>query len=1204
MDEFERFKKKFNSSSLSAEALAEQLENVDQRIIDYAKTCKNGEMTTEGFKASIDTMSFSAKAGKVALQALAMAGNMLAMWGITEVISGLYEFSQVSETVAKNAKELGDSFKSTSSDIASYKSQIKELYDTINDSSSSVEDVTNARKSLLSIQDELIDKFGTEKDIINDVTDAINGQTDALDRLTNSKWQETKNEFNNDGFWNDTANFFQNTDNIERMLNEYGERTILLKWADYADITKLTDEMVAKLEDIGIDIKVNTDDMQNLRDFDSLVESISNTKGANLTITGNAEEVYNQLLALQNLIGNDDSFSNLYDKVESTANSYKELTDSYKDFYNQYILYEKILTEDSDYVNTFKEITDAYEEYKNAFTSGDENQIKEATENYAKILTNATSTAIANSDSDVASYFESMYPELQSVVEGWKFNITFDSSTDDLQGKVQTVLDELKDENGRSLTTEEILGLDVENEQYQALISIAHDYNMTLEEMIELLKERNLVSAMDYQGLVGLFGQENVDNLSPEDLEIAYTIKNVGNMTFEQLQSEIQKTKEYSDEMEVSFSSQLTSSGESLDNFQESIASTTEAYSKLLSGDYTSSELLDCIQTINKAMSDMGGSINWESLKDQADSLGMLGDEIQNISQAYAESILSDAGIDINSGLGQMLSNVIQQIYDTEAAFGSMNNRIDSIQSSYQTLTGILQSYNETGYINLDNLQSLLTADQNLIAMLQVENGQLVLNQTAYENLVQAQLMEFKVKLDDAAAAEIETLAKQKAEEATNRNADASSTAVAKLDAETAAFNRNTSAAISNAVAKAEESGVSEKDIQDIFDKYNKVWESAQKNYNSDFPSFMGNTASSAKSAAKETEKEVDIMAELNSEMDKLQSAYESLCDIRDTYNKYGKITVDQYQELTDMGFNFLANLVDENGELGLNANAFEKLSQAKLQEMQIQMARNAIDTINGLKSEVEATEYLTYANENLRDAALSATEALLYQAQAAAHLRGEQQGLAADQIVQGYEASKLLAGKVDFTFNPSGKEETEDSKSSGSDELLDAYNAEKKLLEHMLSMDQISKKEYYDRLFDLVHRYFDGDEEHKDQIWDVEESYHDYLESIKETYNWIEVFLSTLAKKTTALIDKAEKFITWSKKNAMINRAVKATNREIAGQTNAYAYYAEKARKVKLSDEYINKIQNGTLTMEDMQNEALSNKIEKYQEWLNCPAT
>ncbi len=352
----------------------------------------------------------------------------------------------------------------------------------------------------------------------------------------------------------------------------------------------------------------------------------------------------------------------------------------------------------------------------------------------------------------------------------------------------------------------------------------------------------------------------------------------------------------------------------------------------------------------------------------------------------------------------------------------------------------------------------------------------------------------------------------------------------------------------------------------------------------------------SARSAAKETKKEVDVMAELNSEMDKLQSAYKSLCDIRDTYNKYGKITVDQYQELTDMGFNFLANLVDENGELGLNASAFERLSHAKMQELQIQMARNAVDTINGLKTETEAVEYLTYANENLRDAALSAAEAMMEEARIAAWKRGEQQGLAADQIVQGYEASKMLASKVDFTFDPSEAEKA--AKEDKTDELLDAYNNEKKLLEHLLAMDQISKQEYYDRLLALVYRYFDGDEEHKDQVWDVEESYHDYLESIKETYNWIEVFLNALAKKTSALIDKAEKFISWSKKNAMINRAVRATDREIKGQTNAYAYYAEQARKVKLPNEYISKIQNGTLTMEDMQNEKLSGKIEKYQEW------
>lgn len=359
--------------------------------------------------------------------------------------------------------------------------------------------------------------------------------------------------------------------------------------------------------------------------------------------------------------------------------------------------------------------------------------------------------------------------------------------------------------------------------------------------------------------------------------------------------------------------------------------------------------------------------------------------------------------------------------------------------------------------------------------------------------------------------------------------------------------------------------------------------------------------AKAAKSVAKAAKEEADVMSELNSEMDKLQSAYKSLCDIKDTYNKYGKITVDQYQELTNMGFNFLSQLVDENGQLGLNASAFERLAQAKLEEMQIQMARNATDTINGLKTEAEAVEYLTYANEKLRDAALGAAEAQLESAVAAAKMRGEQQGAAAEQIYKGYQASKQMAGKVDFFFDPAAleKEEKENSKEDKTDKLLEAYNKEKAVLEHMLAMDQISKSEYYERLMALVKQYFEGDPEHQDQIWDVEESYHDYLESIKETYNWIEIFLDNLAKKANALIDKASKFISWSKKNAMINRAVKATDKQITGQTNAYAYYAEKARKVGLNNAYIDKIQNGTLTMEDMQNESLSGKIEKYQEWL-----
>ena len=454
--------------------------------------------------------------------------------------------------------------------------------------------------------------------------------------------------------------------------------------------------------------------------------------------------------------------------------------------------------------------------------------------------------------------------EYETINRTWK-NISWDISSDDPTEALEYYNSLIEAREKLVLASENDEAL-LDTEIYEDLNTAINSMSESLDTYIEKLYEETKLNYMSQNGipsvteeykamesaLVSAAGssvdlQNRFKELLTSDFsDLATDIGNVGNAvgdTSAQAQSAIP------------LFNQLTSSEEELDKFQSSIKSATDAYATLLSGNYSSTELLDSIQAINKAVSDMGGSLNWEFINSQTDSLELLGDAIQHISQKYAESILSGAGIDIDSEFGQMLANIIQQIYDAEAAFEGMNSQLDSLQSSYQTLTGILESYNETGYITLDNLQSLLTADENLIQMLEVENGQLVLNQAAYENLVAVQLLEFKAKLNDAAAAEIETLAKQKAEQATNQNADASQNAVEKLDAETQAFNRNTSAAIANAVAKAEESGVSAEEIQGVFDKYTEVWNSAMSNYNVDFDSFMSGGKSAASKAGKDAGK-------------------------------------------------------------------------------------------------------------------------------------------------------------------------------------------------------------------------------------------------------------------------------------------------------------------------------------------------------------
>ena len=185
LSQFDEFKEKFNSSSLSAEALAEQMENVDQRIIDYAKTCKNGEMTTAGFKASIDNMSFSAKAGTVALKALSIAGNiavsMLVVKGLELAVKCIDNLIHASEKAREKLKEilqksyeLTETYKQEQADLDSTIEKYKDLNEQLTNAYLTTEEYNGIKEQLVELQDDLVSKYGDEASAI----DIVNGKYD------------------------------------------------------------------------------------------------------------------------------------------------------------------------------------------------------------------------------------------------------------------------------------------------------------------------------------------------------------------------------------------------------------------------------------------------------------------------------------------------------------------------------------------------------------------------------------------------------------------------------------------------------------------------------------------------------------------------------------------------------------------------------------------------------------------------------------------------------------------------------------------------------------------------------------------------------------------------------------------------------------------------------------------------------------------
>ncbi len=323
--------------------------------------------------------------------------------------------------------------------------------------------------------------------------------------------------------------------------------------------------------------------------------------------------------------------------------------------------------------------------------------------------------------------------------------------------------------------------------------------------------------------------------------------------------------------------------------------------------------------------------------------------------------------------------------------------------------------------------------------------------------------------------------------------------------------------------------------------------------------------------ALEELTKEIeDQKSKLSGELGDIKSAYDGLIEIRDTYNEYGKISVDQYQSLCDMGFQYLALLSDENGALSLDKEAFQRLADAKIQEMQVTMALQAVDLINNIQTEEQAIQYLAASYGNLANQALSAAESMLYAARANMALEyGESsmQVQAADTIIKGYENSKLLVGKVDLKMQSGG-----------------GYPEEKE------------KKEKEEK-----------EKEPEERDWAEK-----ILEKIEKGIEKAAKVVEKISDQTDKLIDKVDKFFSWQKKNAMINRAVKSTDKEIKANSkeisqviNAIKHvkdvtklYSEQLDKSELSDEYKDKIKNGKLEIEEIEDEGLQEAIKKYENW------
>ncbi len=121
------------------------------------------------------------------------------------------------------------------------------------------------------------------------------------------------------------------------------------------------------------------------------------------------------------------------------------------------------------------------------------------------------------------------------------------------------------------------------------------------------------------------------------------------------------------------------------------------------------------------------------------------------------KSILSDINAEIAyyseagySSSHEIMRELTEQVWETKeelvsaikAVVEEINSAVDGFQNVYSTLTDAAKEYASTGYLSVDSLQAILELEPKYLAYLTDENGQLVINEQALQNVIAAKTEE------------------------------------------------------------------------------------------------------------------------------------------------------------------------------------------------------------------------------------------------------------------------------------------------------------------------------------------------------------------------------------------------------------------------------------------------------------------------------
>lgn len=294
---------------------------------------------------------------------------------------------------------------------------------------------------------------------------------------------------------------------------------------------------------------------------------------------------------------------------------------------------------------------------------------------------------------------------------------------------------------------------------------------------------------------------------------------------------------------------------------------------------------------------------------------------------------------------------------------------IDDIQSAYKTCSTAVEEYNKYGYMSVDSLQSLLQMDDEYLNTLELVNGKLQVNQSAYADLLATQYAEAQMEAISQAISELNAIAKGDAAEKAETFTEATEDEKNKLEALAPALKNATigtgELAGALAAARSAEKGDNTEEIEakisSVMNALNTRLSLISTNMQSAMNSANGlktqlsgfgdSANKSANDSAKASQTFLDAWSTVTSAMKE--------------FNEQGYLTMKTVQSLTDLEDKYSSVLQknDTTGKLEIQTSKFQELMEAEIEEAKIKGDNASVTQYNKI---------LEWTNRNIKDQTMS----------------------------------------------------------------------------------------------------------------------------------------------------------------------------------------------------------------------------------------